>query len=612
MKRPAVILLQLLLFLPLAAATAAVPGSEAAPGQLADTGLEVLYIEANTGDSSGGHAGFRFADQVFHYQYGDHGLLVLQRESWEEFRSFYNDLGNRTIFSARLDLAPASVKSIRDHFTLELLHQDTRREQLEQARNRVRLLTALAEGKDLPRNLRAAGFFGPEKNAGGRAAAQLRQAVVKQFGADFFDRQYQQLHQALSRLPDSQAAFVAWHEQRSRLTALEIIDQQRGLDPQTLIEAPGEKGQNSLSRPERIRLTEYQKRFRRTVIQLLNSPRPDRGFPLMLATARYLAAARSLATGRLLLLDACPPKAETIDPLYQAGSRKLLLLLARRSRREAAARRRSLLSAAPGNRKISEFAWCRLENAATRCHELEAAAAGRPSMRVYPGNAIPARPGAGARPEGSFPTAAAARLPRARQELANLKTEIEHRYGYNLFTRNCVTELFATLARALPPADRAGPNAAFTPQERKLINSISFIPWQMFAEVKKGLHPAAVTCHPALRRRYLAELYRRKPELFVYLKECNTLTSSLYRAGGQDDAFLFYTDEAVPLRPLYGAVNLAWALPRAAFGLLSWPFDHGRELKRGLYGTLFSLPELFFINLRKGSFILVPPGLESG
>jgi len=580
-------------------------GPASAPAAGAGTfppALSVLYIEANTGDSSGGHAGLKIGDRVFHYQYGNQGRLVLRRESWEEFRTFYNDLGNRVIHMARLEVPGRTRRRIRDHFTLALLQQDSRQARLRNARARVDLLRAVAEGRKLPDNLKGAGFFRRQNLGGGRPAARLKQAIAERLGPNFLARECRRLRHQLSRLPTSPETFVTWHERRSLLAALETIDHELGLDPEVLVKVPTRRGKPGLGPAERKRLVLCQQNFANSIIRLLGSQRPDRGFPLLLATARYLAAAASLKQNRLLLLDARPADAEVIDPLDQAGSREILELLAGQNRLKVAAQRRRLFSR---DRKISEFAWCRLENAATRYAELQAAADGRRSMRVYPENAIPARPGRGPELKFSSPASvAAARLPAARRKLEQLESEYNRRFGYNLFTRNCVTELFATLVRALPPPTEA--NSGFNEAERKVMATISFIPWRMFTEVKNRLHPAAVTRLPSLRQRYLAALARREPAFFVYLKECNTVTSSLCRRGGGNEGFLLFTREAGPLRPLYGAINLAWSLPQAVCGLFSWPFDGGRELRKGGFGVLFSLPELFFINLRKGSFLLVP------
>jgi len=52
--------------------------------------------------------------------------------------------------------------------------------------------------------------------------------------------------------------------------------------------------------------------------------------------------------------------------------------------------------------------------------------------------------------------------------------------------------------------------------------------------------------------------------------------------------------------------NLATGLGAAAAGVPLLPFDGGRTLVAGLRGAVFSLPELAFVNLRKGSFDHVP------
>ncbi len=46
-------------------------------------------------------------------------------------------------------------------------------------------------------------------------------------------------------------------------------------------------------------------------------------------------------------------------------------------------------------------------------------------------------------------------------------------------------------------------------------------------------------------------------------------------------------------------------LAQGMAGLLTLPWDGGENLRLGAKGALISLPELFFFNIRKGSF----PGL---
>jgi hypothetical protein len=97
-------------------------------------------------------------------------------------------------------------------------------------------------------------------------------------------------------------------------------------------------------------------------------------------------------------------------------------------------------------------------------------------------------------------------------------------------------------------------------------------------------------------------MYRREAPLAVYLRESNTLTSTLFRRGAHDSFFVFFTDDVVAPRPLWGTVNLLAGLGASAVGLALAPVDHGATLRAGLRGALFSLPELAFVSLRKGSF----------
>ena len=99
----------------------------------------------------------------------------------------------------------------------------------------------------------------------------------------------------------------------------------------------------------------------------------------------------------------------------------------------------------------------------------------------------------------------------------------------------------------------------------------------------------------------------REPDLLVALRESNVLTAQTHEATDRGGFFLFYTDGPVLLRPLLGALNLGGGLARGALGVIEYPFDHGSALRSGLAGALFSLPELAFQNLRKGTHDYVPP-----
>jgi hypothetical protein len=102
-----------------------------------------------------------------------------------------------------------------------------------------------------------------------------------------------------------------------------------------------------------------------------------------------------------------------------------------------------------------------------------------------------------------------------------------------------------------------------------------------------------------------------EPRLWVALRESISLTARSYEPHPRDSFFVFFTEDAAPIRPLLGAVNVAAGIAQSTLGLLTWPFDRGRRLVGGLKGVAVSLPELAFVNIRKGTNEILPPATMS-
>jgi hypothetical protein len=160
-----------------------------------------------------------------------------------------------------------------------------------------------------------------------------------------------------------------------------------------------------------------------------------------------------------------------------------------------------------------------------------------------------------------------------------------------------LSEIFATIDAELDREE----------SERRLggyvrsAGSLNFIPRLSYRAVLRAYQPAEVGEVSSYRRTRLEAMYAAENDLKVSLRESNTLSSTIYRRNGRDSFFLFFTDDALPVRPLYGALNLVAGAGEIAFGLLRAPLDRGRTLWSGLKGVAFSLPELAFVNLRKGT-----------
>jgi hypothetical protein len=180
-----------------------------------------------------------------------------------------------------------------------------------------------------------------------------------------------------------------------------------------------------------------------------------------------------------------------------------------------------------------------------------------------------------------------------------------------------VSELFRTIEAGL--ASMAGAPAGTDPhvlRERVRSESVrrlggyvdplaaaNFIPFVSSRHVRESWRVAEEIHLPSAREYAVA----REGGFGAALRESNVLTSTVYEPAEGAGFFLFFTDGAWPLRPLLGAANLAAALARSGIGVLSLPFDGGQGLRAGLDGALWSLPELFFANIRKGTNEYLPP-----
>ena len=191
-------------------------------------------------------------------------------------------------------------------------------------------------------------------------------------------------------------------------------------------------------------------------------------------------------------------------------------------------------------------------------------------------------------------------------------------HGYDLIRHNCVSEIFRTLDAALggdsapdaPAALRAFVRAESTRRLGGYVDpagGLNFIPFVSLHRVRENWSVAEAVSLPSYRRFRLAEMAASEPPLLVALRESNAFTARTHSGGDLEGFFVFFTDTQVPLRPLFGAVNVGAGLLRSVLGLVALPLDGGRGLRSGLSGVLFSLPELVFQNIRKGYNDYVPP-----
>ena len=591
--------------------------------------IDYLYINASEGSASGGHVALRFGDQVFHFEYRPPGILVLARGEFERFRYLYGDLENRTIQMSRVPVSDETYDLLLAQFSRHHMAQRQRLEALAAARGDRQLLEALREPGIVA--IDGLGLFTDAADGGAdaleRASAldELRARVATRYGPEFIADCTAELTARLAALePDGPSSTIAvddeirppsysfserFRDTSQALAALDVLDGARSLRPDAI--RSGSAGL-PLQPGEAARLTRLADALEESLVRLLDTTRPDWGLSMLLGMARLIALRQTVEIAHWVVLDAFPVDATVLPAIRTSRRRAHLTTIREDNRLGFEMARVSLLEAVDVADRFPEADYARLEAAANRWLEVsQALDEGRP-LRVHPGVLLPARPGTP--PAGRIPpydrVSLAESVETFAREEARLLAAVERDYPYNVVTRNCVSEIFREVDVALARAAHKNADEAMIREEsiRRLgghvamVGSLNFVP-QISALVVEDTYAVTERLRFAsYRQRRLAEMRRDENAAWVFLRESNVVTSTIYRVHPRDSIFLFFTDDLVAPRPLFGAANLVTGLAASAVGLAMLPADGGETLWAGLRGALFSLPELVFQNIRKGSF----------
>jgi hypothetical protein len=590
--------------------------------------IDYLYINASEGSASGGHVALRFGDRVFHFEHRPPGILVLARGEFERFRHLYGDLENRTIQVSRIAVSDETYDLLLAQFSRHHIAQRQRLEALAAARGDRQLLEALLEPGVVA--IAGLGLFTDAADAGAdavdRASAldALRARVGARYGPEFIADRTAELTARLAALePEGPPSAVAADDEirppsysfserfldtSQALAALDVLDTARPLRPAAI--RSGSAGL-PLQPGEAARLTKLADALEESLVRLVDTTRPDWGLSMLLGMARLIALRETVETAHWVVLDAFPVDATVLPAIRTSRRRAHLTTIREDNRLGFEMARVSLLEAVDVSDGFPEADYGRLEAAANRWLEVsQALDEGRP-LRVHAGVLLPARPGLPpARRMPSYDRVGLAQsVETVAREEARLLAALERDYPYNLVTRNCVSEIFRELDVALALAAHSEDEAVIREESIRrlgghvaMVGSLNFVP-RISALVVEDTYAVAERLRlTSYRQRRLAEMRRDENAAWVFLRESNVVTSTLYRAQSRDSIFLFFTDDLVAPRPLFGAVNLVTGLAASAIGLAMLPVDGGETLWAGLRGAVFSLPELMFQNIRKGSF----------
>ncbi len=346
-----------------------------------------------------------------------------------------------------------------------------------------------------------------------------------------------------------------------------------------------------------------------SLLKSVNSGRPDWGAAVLVNMARYIAVEQSLQLGRWVFIDDFAVDSEWISTdqfVEQAEPIQTQIDDAQDNFKQT---RKAIIS--PDG--LTESNYSQLEMSANRYFEWLNGKQQK-AVRYQGEKALPTK--SISLPDWLLPELSPHQLTRALTELEHyenkLLQELAQHYQYNLLTRNCVTELFRTLDQALLSPNKEDNDP--TKQDEFLIKeskqrlggtisaAYNFIPFVSFHSVQENYKVISNTVLSAYRGQKLDKLYTKNNGLMVALRESNIFSSTVYSYNPDDAFFVFFTDDSLALRPVFGLFNTAAGIGQSLFGFLSWPFDSGKNLKAGTTGILMSLPELLFFNMRKGSY----------
>lgn len=182
-------------------------------------------------------------------------------------------------------------------------------------------------------------------------------------------------------------------------------------------------------------------------------------------------------------------------------------------------------------------------------------------------------------------------------KIESFENKMKNEYPFHLIYQNCTTEIFSMFESI----EKQGIDLnKILGGKIKHNDLLIFIPFVAFDQVYKRYNVDKSEEIYSYRIKYLKTKIKEKLE--EKLIESNTITSKLYKFNPDDTWFIFFTDDTIIVRPIFGIVNMFAGVSEFAFGIIYMPADRGAHFQKGMQGIFFSIPELFFFNIRKGTF----------
>ena len=571
-----------------------------------------IYIESNTGTSSGGHIAAALGNNVYHFE-NHSGRLLLTRDSWISFKHLYSDLENRSMYVAEVPVPLADFQRIEHHLTHILLEQQANLFRLKSFEMDVAVLESLANHS--PLMVDGMGLSVQAAESAKNFSSSIEKTFQRDPGEAFLLEKLAAVTQSQEQLLKNKNSFSYSAPKNSSIFSPSFSDRWLGLiqmkraiqtllgkysiqeelltDGGPLSDWSGVKENEGCSGSDW--LSNYQRQEIESIKQRLKGPLPISGLPLLRSIARLQAATLSLQRNRLLFIRPSSSEPGGILP-EQAFHPELQDLLAKDTLANAQQVAYSLFCL----KEPDEILLHKMEVAISELQEVRRANLEKRPVRIFPEPILQEGPGKAEvwidqpsqRPNEE-------QIQQASDTSLKFDQELSDRYRYDLIQRNCVTVLLDSINGSFDHGDET---RAFGGHIDPHLSQ-AFIPYRFFQLVKNRYKIRPIELVPSLRGRWLKRLQGHDIKDWEWMKEQTALSSRIYSPRAEDGYFLFFTDHIIaPLRPPAGVINLGYGMGASLLGFAAWPFDDGSLITSGGKGILFSLPEIFGWNIRKGSF----------
>ncbi|AOP35937.1 hypothetical protein A0128_05740 [Leptospira tipperaryensis] len=572
------------------------------------TTADFIYVDANTGQSSGGHTGIRVGNKVYHYQYFPDDIFHLVRESYDDFAFSYNILSNRTSVLTRLDWNSKEISILESGLNHLYLVQFKHLQNWEILKKESKFFEEL-NSPEKKIGLRATAYFTNKQNS--KITKDLKKELESRFGKLFlFELENRLKEEVLSSenglsevrfpsLPErmaadrfpffSQGPYLKIRDTLEGILLCQILKEEWGLNSELLIDDP----KKALSEKEIELLKTFFQRQKESLLQILEEKDPGWAFSALVALGRMQAIQQSLESGFPIFLSSFP---EDSPLIYKEAARD------QEAVRHISGETSSIVSLAREKisnlNSITEKEYQIWEDATNRAFELQEGLANAIPVRMAAGKLIPQRENYFLIPMFLPENSKLREYSKiSRERESEYHSRLKKLYPFHLLSENCTTEILRSVQTNFDTKEQSFPG-----EKIKLLLSPSLIPFYASYSVSKRWKNSGDTIFLSYRRKKLEEVLRNKPGLKTLLKESFTQTSSLYKSNREDHFFPLFTDDVFWARPLYGIVNFSAGVGLTAAGIFSLPLDKGERLQKGFQSAFFSLPEFIFFNIRKGTF----------